>query len=156
MILIYNFFHNKCTDSSESHWQHKLLSWNFLLIFTTLWANPADDKTDDIFLIFPRKQDLTFHANCLKMPSLPNAENFTQCAKCLFYGKYNYQNNRLRKTVWNKSEAHVIFATSTVSEVRTFKGALTKTADHIQIYTESFIFRENDGWTDTWTTIMIP
>ena len=22
-------------------------------------------QTDDIFLIFPRKQDLTFHANCL-------------------------------------------------------------------------------------------
>ena len=34
------------------------------LTFITLWANSADDKFM-IFSCFPRKQDLTFHANCL-------------------------------------------------------------------------------------------
>ena len=33
------------------------------LTFTSLWADSVDDW--DIFLIFPRKQDLTFHADCL-------------------------------------------------------------------------------------------
>ena len=39
-----------------------------MLTIMTLLANLADDtprNIDDIFLIFPRKQDLTFHANCL-------------------------------------------------------------------------------------------
>ena len=31
------------------------------LTFTTLWTNSADDK----LIFFPRKKDLTFHANCL-------------------------------------------------------------------------------------------
>ena len=35
------------------------------LTFTTLWANSADNKLVISFLIFPRKQDLTFHAKCL-------------------------------------------------------------------------------------------
>ena len=36
------------------------------LTFTTLWANLADNKliTVYFFLIFIRKQYLTFHANC--------------------------------------------------------------------------------------------
>ena len=34
------------------------------LTFTTLWANSADDKYVIIFLIFPIKHDLKFHANC--------------------------------------------------------------------------------------------
>ena len=40
----------------------------FILTFTTLWANSADDKLMIwwyFFFIFPRKQDQTFHANCL-------------------------------------------------------------------------------------------
>ena len=34
--------------------------------FSTLWANSADDKLNIFIIIFPRKQDLTFHANCLQ------------------------------------------------------------------------------------------
>ena len=34
-------------------------------LYHTSWANSADDKIDSIFLIFPRIQVLTFHANCL-------------------------------------------------------------------------------------------
>ena len=37
-----------------------------ILTFTTLLANLADGKFGDIFLIFPRKQDLTFLAKCLQ------------------------------------------------------------------------------------------
>ena len=35
------------------------------LTFTTLWANSADKKSDDSFLIFLRKQILIFHTHCL-------------------------------------------------------------------------------------------
>ena len=35
------------------------------LTLSMLWANSADDKLIFFFLIFPRKQDLTVHANCL-------------------------------------------------------------------------------------------
>ena len=35
------------------------------LTFTTLRANSADDKLMIFFFVFPRKQDLAFHANCL-------------------------------------------------------------------------------------------
>ena len=35
------------------------------LTFTTLWPNSADNKLM-MFSCFPRKQDLTFHANCLQ------------------------------------------------------------------------------------------
>ena len=37
-----------------------------------------------------------------------------------FYGQYNYQNNSLGKSVWNKSEAPMIFFTSKVAQVSTF------------------------------------
>ena len=36
-----------------------------VLTFTTLWSESADNKLLIFFLIFPQKQDLTFHANCL-------------------------------------------------------------------------------------------
>ena len=35
------------------------------LTFTTDWANSADDKLVIFFLTFSKKQDLTFHPNCL-------------------------------------------------------------------------------------------
>ena len=35
----------------------------FYLTFKTLWLNLADNKL--LIFFFPRKQDLTFHANCL-------------------------------------------------------------------------------------------
>ena len=35
------------------------------LTFTTLLASSADEKLMTLFLLFPRKQDLIFHANCL-------------------------------------------------------------------------------------------
>ena len=58
------------------------------LTFINLWANSSDDKFI-FFLIFPRKQDLTFHANCLQSCFLvkirkifqyvmSSAEHFTQ------------------------------------------------------------------------------
>ena len=34
--------------------------------FTTIWANSANGILMILFLIFPRKQDVTFHANCLR------------------------------------------------------------------------------------------
>ena len=39
----------------------------YIVTFTTLFANSADDKLVIFFLInyFPRKPDLTFRANCL-------------------------------------------------------------------------------------------
>ena len=48
----------------------KVLSSSYLLhiLLSSLivsWANLADLKLVIFFLIFPRKQDLTFHANCL-------------------------------------------------------------------------------------------
>ena len=33
--------------------------------FTTFWENSVDDNSMILFLFFPIKQDLTFHANCL-------------------------------------------------------------------------------------------
>ena len=49
-------------------WNPFYLGWD--LSFTILLANSADDRwwyflNGDIFLIFHRKLDLTFHANCL-------------------------------------------------------------------------------------------
>ena len=64
---------------------------NEVLTFTTLWANSVD-KIGDIFLIFPRKQVLKFHADelknvtkpvfCEKYFNMSSAENFSQSAKC--------------------------------------------------------------------------
>ena len=34
------------------------------LTFNALWANSVDDKLGIFLFIFPRKQDLTLHANC--------------------------------------------------------------------------------------------
>ena len=71
------------------------------LTFITHLANSADDKLVVFFLIFPRKQDLTFHANCLQwicmkcqilytgknkkknITNLSSAENFAPSAKSL-------------------------------------------------------------------------
>ena len=39
--------------------------FHYTLTFTTLWANSADDRLMIFFLIFTKKQDLAFHANCL-------------------------------------------------------------------------------------------
>ena len=39
----------------------------YTLTFTTLWAFSAKDKLMIFFLFFPKKQDLTFHANCLQI-----------------------------------------------------------------------------------------
>ena len=70
---------------------------NGTLTFTTLWTNSADDKVMIFFFFLRRKQDLTFHANCLqicmkcqnlnsgknkkKYFSMSSAEIFTQSAK---------------------------------------------------------------------------
>ena len=37
-----------------------------LTLYHSLWANSAGNKIDIFFFIFPRKQDLTFHTNCLQ------------------------------------------------------------------------------------------
>ena len=55
------------------------------LYFTKLLANSADYKSLIVFLFFPRKQDLTFHANCLQWKKQEkiikmSAENFTEGA----------------------------------------------------------------------------
>ena len=48
---------------------------NIGLTFITLWANSADDK----LVMVPRKQDLTFHANCL--------HNLHEMSKPVFWEK---------------------------------------------------------------------
>ena len=53
----------------------------YKLTFTTLWAFSADDKMMLFFLFFPRKQDLTFHANCLRR------RQFAWNVKSCFLGK---------------------------------------------------------------------
>ena len=51
----------------------------YCLTFTTLWAHSEDG--DFFFLIFPRKQDLTFYANCLQW------RQFALNVKSSFLGK---------------------------------------------------------------------
>ena len=51
--------------------------WDQNLTFTTPWANSADEKLV-ISSLFPRKQDLKFHANCLQ---------HANCLKTCFLGK---------------------------------------------------------------------
>ena len=78
--------------SYQLHWRCHLNLYHSLGVFSR-W------QIDDIFLIFPRKQDMTFHANCLlrrqvawnviscflgrikKHFKMSSAENFTQSAK---------------------------------------------------------------------------
>ena len=60
-------------STSEEYGAFKLLyvdsvflhPFQYYLIFTTLWGNSADEKLVTFFLLFRRKQDLKFHANCL-------------------------------------------------------------------------------------------
>ena len=52
----------QCLSGGIGNYFLRLLT--FTTVFTTLWAN-SDDKLMIFFLIFPRKQDLTFHVNCL-------------------------------------------------------------------------------------------
>ena len=49
-----------------------------ILTLNTLWANSADKKLMIYFLIFPRKQNMSFHANCL---------NLHEMSKLLFWKK---------------------------------------------------------------------
>ena len=42
------------------------------LTFTTLWANSAEDKLMIFYIIFPRKQVLTIHANSPSLHELSN------------------------------------------------------------------------------------
>ena len=72
--------------SKGSPFQNSL--WSKQFTFPTLWAFSADDKLMIFFLFFPRKQDLTFLANCLNLHEMSNpvfkmssAGNFTQSAK---------------------------------------------------------------------------
>ena len=43
------------------------------LMLSTLGKNFSRRQIYDIFLIFPRKQDLTFHANCLNLHKKSNS-----------------------------------------------------------------------------------
>ena len=43
------------------------ISSDRFLTFITVWTNSADGKLMIFFLFFPRKQALTFHADCLLM-----------------------------------------------------------------------------------------
>ena len=65
---------------------------NFIL--TTLLANSTDEKFMIFFYMFPRKQDLTFHANCLHW------RQYAQNVKICFFRekkKENYFECRLLK-----------------------------------------------------------
>ena len=72
MLIIYG---HKWTYSSTVPWKYKVKQlhthkqiWPHLpgsIDFTTLWANSAHNKLMIFFLFFSRKQDLTFHTNCL-------------------------------------------------------------------------------------------
>ena len=57
--------------------------------------NSTDDILKYFFLIFPRKQDLTFHANC------PQSRQFACNVKAYFLGK-------IRKHIINVSSVEVV------------------------------------------------
>ena len=70
-----------------------------LVTVVTFWANLADDKLLYFFFIFPRKQVMTFHANCLHWRQFAwNVKTCFQmetiCMKCqnLFSGKKKKNN----------------------------------------------------------------
>ena len=71
-------------------WRNKKNINPFRCTLTILWANSAIDKVNDIF---PRKQDLTLHANCLHKTGFDIASKLspleTICMQCqiLFSGK---------------------------------------------------------------------
>ena len=72
-------YHSPCDSCSEPIKTDKMRDLPLLILLlyknkqkrkfyktiTTLWANSANYKLMIIFLIFPIKQDLVFHANCL-------------------------------------------------------------------------------------------
>ena len=66
--------------SSSKILTHNILHKAFFTL-TMLWANSADDKLMMFFLFFPRKEDLTLHANCLPR------RQFAWNVKSYFQGK---------------------------------------------------------------------
>ena len=56
----------------------KIVQNTLILTFTSHWANFVDEKLIIFFLIFPRKQDLKFHANG---DSLYEMSNPVSCEK---------------------------------------------------------------------------
>ena len=55
---------------------HLMPSDFVVLTFTTPWANSADYKLMTVIFIFPRKQDLTVHADCLHYMKCLNLFSF--------------------------------------------------------------------------------
>ena len=67
--------HNKCNT---------LFTWTKVTL-TTRWVDWANDKLMAFFSYFPRKQHLTFYANCLQWKIYMKCQN-------LFSGKYKETN----------------------------------------------------------------
>ena len=62
-----------------------------ILTFTTLGAYSAEDKLV-IFFTFPKKQDLTFHANCPhSMKNITNSSSAEILPRVLSINKYHMQ-----------------------------------------------------------------
>ena len=59
------------------------------LTFPMLWANSADDKLIFFFFHFPRKQDLTLHANCFLR------RQFAWSVRPYFMGKIRKKNFKM-------------------------------------------------------------
>ena len=70
----------KRKEKKEREKQKKLV-WSLVLTFTTLWVNSKDDKLIIFFLIFPRKQDLTF------MQIVSIGDNLHEMSKPVFWEK---------------------------------------------------------------------
>ena len=79
-IFVFHYYKNLCRGYSASPSPRRNMKCIYTLAFTTLWAI-FSRRQILIFLLFPEKLDLTFHANCLHWRQL--AWNIKSC----FLGK---------------------------------------------------------------------
>ena len=106
IIIVYQYVRKKYELISQKGPVYPIISQilslgALALNFTTLWVNSADDK-DYFFLIFPRKLDLTFHANCLQW------RQFAWNAKTHFLDKFfNILPNKNYETPYTQLQIRV-------------------------------------------------
>ena len=72
------------------------------MAFTTLLTKSAGSVLVIFFLIFPRKQDLTFHANCLQWKNI--SKWFLHMANWWYFSYFSYGDNFLEKIRKNISK----------------------------------------------------
>ena len=67
-VNIYELGHSKSMWYLQTHifWKKKKKKIQNVICCLSLWVNFSADDILKYFLIFPRKQNLAFHANCLQ------------------------------------------------------------------------------------------